>query len=151
MADNAKIMKLRNRALAVARAAGAKLEDAEDFAQYATIKVFVKDKGHKQGLGLMYVDFKRNQGGRIGGEKGTEKGAWLLRNPLPAGCNSDILAEIEGVAMRMPTKVLLTDQERKIFFMIAGGFSFEEVGKVFELTQSRISQIVSDIKEKILS
>jgi RNA polymerase sigma factor (sigma-70 family) len=116
-------------------------EVVEGFPPYAVIRFLQKPEGSRILLRYLLVDYIREDKGRTKVKKRQREMVDYPVDLLYSRSDTHEIIEVDEVinAVRRSLK----PRERQMFEMMLEGYSFPEIGKRFNMTQSRISQIYS--------
>ncbi len=152
MTDEKKIKTSVKRAIAYGKARGLSDEQSEDLAQRWVIKVFVEQTGQR--LEQAYVDFLRVEFGD------TRNASGLAKSEGRRKC-ADIDQRTNGgeSTYRIDSKPCDDTRNRKlklvsykdsaIIGMISQGLTMKQIGNRLGVSESRVSQLCKEIKEKM--
>jgi len=153
--NDKKIRSATKRAVAYGKARGLSEEQSEDLAQRWVIKVFVERTGQR--LEQAYVDFLRSEFGDTRTACGARKSADRLSNKGVSG-NDSRREPVDGGHNRLcdgqsderhRKLILLSARERAFISAIENGMTQNQIADWFNVTPSRISQIIAAITKKM--
>jgi DNA-directed RNA polymerase specialized sigma24 family protein len=122
-------------------------EYAEDFAQFALLYI---SKGRKATVAQLWVDFLRHEFGKKNEEHHEAKLAEKLGYLEMTNIREDFSRyepTLSSVGKECQSK--LHGIERAVFTLLCYGFTLEEIGDMFGVTEGRIGQHMMEIKKKL--
>jgi predicted transcriptional regulator len=155
--DDSEIEKLRNRSLITSRRMGIN-QDSEDIAQEVAIRFIQNGKGQtvqQATIDVIRSVYGSTRGSRMSGVTGVRR-AERFATSLQESRESNLASinPIEGArfidAFLSTSRILLSGSKRAIIILVyQWGFSLEEVADLLGVTESRISQVRSELEERV--
>lgn len=135
------------RKTAMAKSKGFSKEIQEDFAQYAMIRIH---EGATSKVSMLLVDFLREEFGRTRKDGTPNPKAALTLNPLQLTTeNMPRSEQVHSLDYDRILSALSPEDRAYLTLQNKWGFTLQEIGDTFGVTEGRVSQVLTEVYKKL--